>query len=201
MNSICKIGFAGLVFVLGTSVANAAVTFSGFSTAVTNGGDGSVSASSPFPTITITGSNNGVGQSLTQYTATVATGGTFSFNWGYQSNDSSGAYVPASPFGPAVYLDPAGYIIGSTMYQLSGQNINSSGLQSVTLNAGDTFGWYVDSTDSLYGAGVLSITPADVVTSPVPEPSSYAMLLAGLGLIGFIAYRRRNDASGMMMAA
>jgi probable HAF family extracellular repeat protein len=35
----------------------------------------------------------------------------------------------------------------------------------------------------------------------VPEPETYAMLLAGLGLIGFIAYRRKNDSSNMLMAA
>jgi len=29
--------------------------------------------------------------------------------------------------------------------------------------------------------------------TPVPEPSTYAMLLAGLGLIGFISYCRKND--------
>lgn len=31
-------------------------------------------------------------------------------------------------------------------------------------------------------------------TSPVPEPETYAMLLAGLSLIGFSARRRKNDA-------
>jgi hypothetical protein len=35
----------------------------------------------------------------------------------------------------------------------------------------------------------------------VPEPSTYAMLLAGLGLIGFISFRRKNDSSDMPMAA
>jgi PEP-CTERM motif len=38
-------------------------------------------------------------------------------------------------------------------------------------------------------------------TNPVPEPSTYAMMLAGLGLIGFIAYRRKNNSSNMLMAA
>jgi hypothetical protein len=28
-------------------------------------------------------------------------------------------------------------------------------------------------------------------TSPVPEPETYAMLLAGLGLVGFMARRRK----------
>jgi len=30
------------------------------------------------------------------------------------------------------------------------------------------------------------------VTSPVPEPETYAMLLAGLGLMGFVARRRKQ---------
>jgi hypothetical protein len=36
--------------------------------------------------------------------------------------------------------------------------------------------------------------------APVPEPETYAMLLAGLGLIGFIAYRRKEDSSDLPMA-
>ena len=30
-------------------------------------------------------------------------------------------------------------------------------------------------------------------TAAVPEPQTYAMLLAGLGLMGFVARRRRQD--------
>jgi hypothetical protein len=37
--------------------------------------------------------------------------------------------------------------------------------------------------------------------SPVPEPQTYAMWLAGLGLIGFTIYRRKNNSSGKLMAA
>lgn len=32
-----------------------------------------------------------------------------------------------------------------------------------------------------------------LVTTPVPEPDSYAMLLAGLGLMGVVARRKRNN--------
>jgi hypothetical protein len=34
-----------------------------------------------------------------------------------------------------------------------------------------------------------------VAISPVPEPESLAMMLAGLGLVGFIARRRKNTAT------
>ncbi|VAW48087.1 hypothetical protein MNBD_GAMMA04-536, partial [hydrothermal vent metagenome] len=31
--------------------------------------------------------------------------------------------------------------------------------------------------------------------SPVPEPSTYALMLGGLGMVGFMAYRRRKQTS------
>jgi hypothetical protein len=56
--------------------------------------------------------------------------------------------------------------------------------------------------DSGAAAGNTSIDNVVVTTlSPVPEPEAYAMMLAGLGLIGFIAYRRKNNSSNMHMAA
>ena len=41
-------------------------------------------------------------------------------------------------------------------------------------------------------AGQLKVTVANALVTAVPEPESYAMLLAGLGLMGTIA-RRRNQ--------
>lgn len=37
------------------------------------------------------------------------------------------------------------------------------------------------------------VNQADVVTTPVPEPETYAMLLAGLGLMGWVARRRNRN--------
>ena len=36
------------------------------------------------------------------------------------------------------------------------------------------------------------LATADSATTPVPEPDSYAMFMAGLGLMGFMARRRKN---------
>lgn len=47
----------------------------------------------------------------------------------------------------------------------------------------------VGTSDSLGGSlDAISVT----TTSPVPEPETYAMMLAGLGLLGFIARRRKK---------
>ena len=42
------------------------------------------------------------------------------------------------------------------------------------------------------GSGIASYAGTLDVTSPVPEPATYGMLLAGLGAVGFLARRRRQ---------
>jgi hypothetical protein len=55
-------------------------------------------------------------------------------------------------------------------------------------------GLYLDWTASNPGDHIRVLTAAPVVTA-VPEPESYAMLFAGLGLIGSIVSRRRSKQS------
>ncbi len=57
-------------------------------------------------------------------------------------------------------------------------NIPVSGILTLIINGSTTGG-------ASY-AGTLD------VTSPVPEPETYGMLLAGLGVVGFLARRRRQ---------
>jgi hypothetical protein len=86
---------------------------------------------------------------------------------------------------------------------LTSSNAAVTGIQlSRTQTAADTSGFgignaYLSTTPGtgwqlpFNGNGFLSLQ-YNAVTAPVPEPESYAMLLAGLGLMGTIARRRRS---------
>lgn len=52
-----------------------------------------------------------------------------------------------------------------------------------------------------YGVNGLGQRSAFVMSvAPVPEPSEWLLMLCGLGLMGFIATRRKNDTQNMMVA-
>ena len=71
---------------------------------------------------------------------------------------------------------------------------------SVAYNEYPTYGLF-DNFNFSDGSGSNGNGGNGGVISPVPEPETYAMLLAGLGLIGFITYRRKSDSSIMLGAA
>ena len=144
-----------------------------------DGANGTLSGG--YPQFTITGADDGSGNDDTAfYVQTYAAATTVSFTWHYVSLDSGGSAY-----------DPAGWILDGAETQLSvdgGPGTTSGGALTVSIGAGQTFGWYVHSFDSTGGAGVLAVAPNP--PPPVPEPSEAAMLLAALA-VAVAATRRR----------
>lgn len=79
----------------------------------------------------------------TDYTVTVECSGNLSFNWIYHTDDWSPGY------------DPAGYLVNGAYSQLVntwGPN-DQSGTTTLPVNAGDTFGFRIITTDNILGRG------------------------------------------------
>ncbi|NCT83758.1 MAG: PEP-CTERM sorting domain-containing protein [Comamonadaceae bacterium] len=76
---------------------------------------------------------------------------------------------------------------------VAGLSANLGGTISTNWAAGDTL-WirWNDVNDAGNDHGLAIDNVSLSVTAAVPEPGSYAMLLAGLGAVGFIARRRRG---------
>jgi hypothetical protein len=139
----------------------------------TSSGGGSIDTSGAPNSIVIHGNNNGFGGNTT-FTTTAVYNATISFNWSYFTSDTDGGGFDF-PF----------YVV------LNGQNIlccdqfygngSGSGTISFQVNAGDTFGWGVNSYDGLFGAGHLTISNFKSV-GDVPEPAS--LIPAGNGIGG-----------------
>lgn len=62
-----------------------------------------------------------------------------------------------------------------------------------TASLNDSGSYYYNVAGRLFGGYVLT-SSLESVTAPVPEPETYAMLIAGLGLMGVVARRRKQKA-------
>lgn len=106
----------------------------------------------------------------------------FEFGWSYATSDSSG---PGA--------DLFGMLIDGVRMQLSdpGGPITQSGVRSV--QAGTSFGWYLNCTDCTDGAASVVVTAFQAGQAQVAAPGSLALLGAG-ALLGLAARRRRRGA-------
>lgn len=138
-----------------------------------------------------------------------------STNWGFsQTEDTVYAYVGAAPTTPTTFLSAissgvfgtatagaltntglsvgAGAVqlaLGSDYAEYSGVRTGQSGFAGYRTLVSNVANW----TDSGEGTFALNVpnTTAFSVTA-VPEPETYALMLAGLGFVGFQISRRRR---------
>jgi len=97
-------------------------------------------------------------------------------------------------------------LAGSQRSSVENVNVNfGSAVDNFTVNSGDGFSnhtlLFTPSTTGIYslifqnaGGDNVGALLDNVSVSAVPEPETYAMLLAGLGLLGFMARRRKESA-------
>lgn len=92
-------------------------------------------------------------------------------------------------------------ITGVSLYNATGDMLVSSGhsLQSgsidvwtVSTNNLTAGNYYLQVSGNLVSDQAASFGGAVAMAAPVPEPETYGMMLAGLGVLGFLARRRKS---------
>jgi hypothetical protein len=130
---------------------------------------------------------------------------TLSADWDNTLN-SRNPFVFGLSFADKKTAAPVGF--SATTGTITAKDLSATAVNFLTANKagrftdGEVATWTFNNTKltdfSAFQLHVNSVTSAgqsvkftQLVTTPVPEPETYAMLLAGLGMIGFVARRRR----------
>ncbi len=159
-----------------------------WTTTSTNDGNGVVVATAD--TVTMTSSDFSLidatpVESWLSHGLTVTQDTQLAFDWRYETQDMSSSF------------DVFGYTLNGVFTQLSRDGLSflevQSGRQSLRLAAGSSFAWTLGSVDSEGGAAVVRLSGLSAqAVAAVPEPATYALMIAGLGLMLGLARRRLN---------
>jgi CHRD domain/PEP-CTERM motif len=98
----------------------------------------------------------------------------------------TGAHIhigPAGTSGP-VRVDFSAQFTGSNVFDAD----------SALITPASASGFYVNVHNAVYPAGAIrgQLQYVGTVSLPVPEPETYALMIAGLGAVGFMARRRKQ---------
>lgn len=112
-----------------------------------------------------------------------------SFSGGvFEADPSKYGYYTAADLRASSGTAASGALFGAT------QTGSWDGLQAMSVDASLT-SYAQQSGPGLSSAALTNVSYGfGVIAAPVPEPETYAMLLAGLGLVGAIARRRKANA-------
>jgi hypothetical protein len=104
-----------------------------------------------------------------------------------------GSFAEGTPIDVVLHVLTTG-----ALFRTGPGEVNPDGLAHALVTVGDSGRTFV-SFEDLVGGGDRDFNDhmfslANVTTVPaIPEPSTYALLLAGLGVVGFLGRRRRQD--------
>lgn len=91
-------------------------------------------------------------------------------------------------------------VAAGAINSFAGVLVGHTGLTSTTGTHDTTLNWFGQLGSGDYTVHITGIVQKNntvyggtVSASPAPEPETYAMLLAGLGVVGFLARRRRPN--------
>lgn len=97
----------------------------------------------------------------------------------------------SDPFSFTLTLDQVSFTSGTVGALVNDLDATAAGFHFTNVAAGN---YIVKASGTLDGSGDyprLALIGANYTVTAVPEPETYAMMLAGLGAIGFVALRRK----------